>query len=164
MRQWTEIRQRVFCDGVSKLQIIRETGMHWETLRKILSHGAPPGYSNSKERPKSKLGPYIDRIKQILEADKKAPAKQRHTAKRIYERLIEEGFTGKYTIVKDAVHELRLTTREVFVPLTHTPGEAQVDFFEAQVVMNGVQRKVHGFVMALPWSDAFFVACFAGFG
>ena len=160
MRQWTEIRQRVFCDGVSRRQIIRETGMHWKTLRKILSHGAPPGYANTQPRPKTKLGPYIDRIQQILEADKKAPAKQRHTAKRIYERLIEEGFTGKYTIVKDAVHELRLTTREVFVPLTHTPGEAQVDFFEAQVVMNGVQRKVHGFVMALPYSDAFFVACF----
>lgn len=160
MRQWTEIRQRVFCDGVSKRQIIRETGMHWDTLKKILSHGAPPGYRNTQQRRKTKIGSYIDRIRQILEGDKKAPAKQRHTAKRIYERLLEEGFAGKYTIVKDAVRELRLTTREVFVPLTHPPGEAQVDFFEAQVVMGGVQRKVHGFVMALPYSDAFFVCCF----
>ena len=50
--------------------------------------------------------------------------------------------------------------REVYVPLAHQPGEAQVDYFEASVVLAGVPRKVHGFVMALPYSDAFFVACF----
>ncbi len=84
MHQWTEIRQRVFCDGVSKRQILRETGMHWQTLEKILSYGSPPGYQLSKLRRKPKLGPYVDRIKQILEADRNAPKKQRHSAKRIY--------------------------------------------------------------------------------
>lgn len=160
MRQWTEIRQRVLCDGESKRRILRETGMHWKTLKKILAHGSPPGYISSEPRRKTKLGPYQERIKAILEADKQAPSKQRHTAKRIFERLQTEGFTGGYTIVKDAVRELRLTTREVYVPLTHTPGEAQVDYFEAQAVLGDVQRKVHGFLMALPYSDAFFMACF----
>jgi transposase len=160
MRQWTDIRQRVLCDGVSKRQILRETGMHRATLEKILSQGDPPGYRCSKLRSKPKVGPYVDRIQQILDADAHSPRKQRHTAQRIYERLLEEGYAGKYTVIKDTVRELRQTMREVYVPLAHQPGEAQMDYFEASVVLAGVQRKVHGFVMALPYSDAFFVACF----
>lgn len=84
MQHQTEIRQRVLCDGVSKRQILHETGMHWTTLEKILSYGSPPGYRLSKLRKKSKLGPCVVRIKQILETDKNAPKKQRHSAKRIY--------------------------------------------------------------------------------
>ena len=68
-------------------------------------------------------------IHQILEEDKDAPKKQRHTALRIFERLCEEhGFTGGYTIVKDAVRVLKQQHREVFLPLAHPPGQAQVDF------------------------------------
>ena len=44
MQQWTDIRRRVLIEGVSKRQILRETGMHWTTLEKILSHSSPPGY------------------------------------------------------------------------------------------------------------------------
>jgi transposase len=88
------------------------------------------------------------------------PRKQRHTAKRIWERLREDGFTGGYTVVKDAVRELTQKNQEVFVPLQHRPGEAQVDFGYALVKMNGHLRKVAFFVMALPYSDAFFVMAF----
>jgi transposase len=92
-----------------------------------------------------------------LEQDQHLHAKQRHTAKRIWERLQQEGFTGGYTAVKDAVREIRRTRKEVFLPLTHPPGEAQVDFGHALVKMGGVVRKVCFFVMTLPYSDAFFV-------
>lgn len=44
MQQWTDIRRRVLVEGVSKRQILRETGMHWTTLEKILSHSSPPRY------------------------------------------------------------------------------------------------------------------------
>ena len=44
MKQWQEIRHRVLKQGVSKRQILRETGMHWQTLEKILEHSSPPGY------------------------------------------------------------------------------------------------------------------------
>ena len=64
--------------------------------------------------------------------------KQRHTAKRILEVLQEEGFSGGYTIVKGAVRNLRRTMKEVYMPLTHRPGEAQVDFGHALVKMSGV--------------------------
>jgi transposase len=161
MDQWMDIRRRVLVEGVSKRHILRETGMHWTTLEKILAHSQPPGYRRGKPVAKPKIGPYLDRIRQILEADKQLPRKQRHTAKRIWERLgQEDGYDGGYTIVKDAVRELKARGREVFMPLVHRPGEAQVDFGFALVRMAGVLRKVAFFVMALPHSDAFFVMAF----
>ena len=81
MDQWIEIRQRVLRDGVSKRTILRETGMHWKTLKKILSNASPPGYRRTKPACKGKIGPYLGRIRQILNQDKDAPKKQRHTAK-----------------------------------------------------------------------------------
>jgi transposase len=96
-----------------------------------------------------------------LEADRASPPKQRHTAKRIYERLrAEHGFAGGYTIVKDYVRERRQRRREVFVPLAHPPGHAQVDFGEALAVIGGVQQKIHFFCLDLPHSDACFVKAY----
>jgi transposase len=66
----------------------------------------------------------------------------------------EYGFGGGYTIVKDYVRLRNLSGREMFVPLDHPPGDAQVDFGEAAVVIAGVERKAHYFVMDLPQSDA----------
>jgi len=161
MEKWLEIRERVLRKGVSKRQILLETGIHWKTLEKILDHPFPPSYRRSKPPVKSKMGPYLDKIRQILETDKSMPKKQRHTAKRIWERLHqEEGFTGKYTIVKDAVREIQKTSQEVFMPLKQPPGEAQVDFGQAVCKMGGILRKIHFFVMSLPYSDAFFIKAY----
>src|SRR5919107_2591673 len=98
--------------------------------------------------------------RQILRDDKSAPRKQRHAAQRIFQRLRDEGYGGGYTVVKEAVRDLRLKSREVFVPLVHRPGEAQVDFGEAVVQAAGQLRKVAFLVMALPHSDAFFVRAY----
>jgi len=103
---------------------------------------------------------YLERVKQILKEDQAMPPKQRHTAKRLWERLCQEGFTGGYTVVKDAIRELTQRHQEVFVPLMHRPGEAQVDFGYALAKVNGQLRKVAFFVMALPYSDAAFVMAF----
>ena len=102
-----EIRRRVLVEGMSKRRILRETGMHWTTLEKILAHSRPPAYRRRVPCKRPKIGPYLGRIVQILEADKALPRKQRHTAKRIWRRLMEQGSEGGYTIVKDAVRELR---------------------------------------------------------
>ena len=100
-------------------------------------------------------------IDRILENDHRVPKKQRHTAKRIFERLRDEyGFDGGYTIVKDYVREHRRRTREMFVPLSHPPGQAQCDFGKAPVVIAGVQRKAHCFVLDLPHSDGCFVKAY----
>jgi len=160
MEQWTEIRRRVLVEGVSQRQIQRETGMHWKTVRKVLKHSEPPGYRRQKARAKPKIGVYVGRIEQILKEDLSLPKKQRHTAKRIFERLQKEGYAGGYTAVKEVVRSLRQTSQEVFVPLVHRPGEAQVDFGYALANVAGVLRKVAFFVMALPYSDASFVMAF----
>lgn len=160
MDAWIAIRRRVLVEGVSKRQILRETGMHWQTLEKILAHGEPPGYRRRKPVKKPKIGRYLGRIEQILESDKQVRRKQRHTAKRIWERLGEEGFTGGYTIVKDAVRELKSRRREVYMPRVHRPGEGQADFGEALVCMAGTLRKVSFLAMALRHSDAVFVQAF----
>jgi transposase len=160
MLQWAEIRRRVLVDGVSKRPILRETGIHWRTLEKILRHSQPPGFHTKAPRPQPKLGPFLDRIAQILEEDKHAPRKQRHTAKRVFERLREAGYEGGYSVVRDAVRRAKRLRREVFVPLAHPPGEAQVDFGEALAKVGGHLRRVEFFVMALPHSDAFFVRAY----
>ena len=104
---------------------------------------------------------YTDVIDQILEKDHGVPKKQRHTAKRIYEGLRDEyGFDGGYTTVKDYVWEHRRRTREMFVPLSHAPGHAQCDFGEALVVIGGVERKAHYFILDLPHSDGCFVKAY----
>ena len=161
MDQWIDIRRRVLVEGVSKRQILRETAMHWRTLEKILTHSQPPGYRRAKPPAKPKIGPYLPKIVEILESDKPLPKKQRHTAKRIWQRLVDEsGFDGGYTTVKDAVRELRSRRQEVFVPLVHQPGEAQVDFGHALARVGGVLRKVVFFAMVLPYSDASLVMAF----
>ena len=159
MKKWCEIRKRVLRDEESIRQIQRETGLHFKTVKKVLANPSPPTFACPK-RAKPKLGPYLERIAAILEADQDMPRKQRHTAKRIFERLREEGYTGGYTQVKEAVRELRRTSQEVFVPLRHAPGEAQVDFGHAAVKFQDELTKVAFFVMALPHSDAFFVVAY----
>lgn len=62
IEQWTETRRRVLIEGVPKRQILRETGMHWTTLEKILAYSAPPGYRLQAPRPQPKIGLYRDRI------------------------------------------------------------------------------------------------------
>ena len=59
MEQWLAIRRRVLRDGISKRQILRETGMHWETLKKILGRPNPPGYQRSQPPRKPKIDPYL---------------------------------------------------------------------------------------------------------
>ncbi len=106
----------------------------------------------------SQAGGLTGIIDRIIEDDHKAPKKQRHTAKRIFERLRDEyGFDGGYTIVRDYVREHRRRTREMFVPLSHPPGHAQCDFGEALVVIGGVEQKAHCFIVDLPHSDGCFV-------
>ena len=160
MELWTKIRRQVLVDGVSKREILRDTGMHWKTLEKILGHSKPPGYQRRKPRPEPKIGPFRDRIAAILDADREVHKKQRHTAKRIFERIRDEGYSGGYTQVKEAVREIKGRKREVFVPLEHPPGEAQMDFGFALAKIDGVLQQITFFVMSLPYSDAVYVQAF----
>jgi transposase len=160
MDERLEIRHKVLVEGVSKREILRQKKMHWRTLEKILTNSVAPGYQRTAPIAKPKIGPFLGKLQEILTADKEMHRKQRHTAKKIWQELTKAGFTGQYTIVKDAVRALKKQSQEVFMPLVHRPGEAQMDFGEALVKMGGVLRKVHFLAMVLPHSDAFFVMAF----
>jgi len=161
MDKWIELRRKIHNQEIPLRQISRESGIHRETLRKIRDNNQPPGYQRTKSILKTKIAPYVDRIKSIIADDKKeVHKKQHHTAKKIWEILQSEGFSGHYTIVKDAVRQIKKTSKEVFMPLSQKPGEAQVDFGHAVVKFNGLLKKVVFFVMSLVHSDAMFVMAF----
>lgn len=161
MRLWAEIRQKVLVEGWSKREAMRQTGFHYETIEKVLTHSQPPGYRQIKERPKPKLGEHLEWIEGVLQGDKDVPRKQRHTAKRLWDRLkAERGYSGGYTAVKEMVRDLRSLKQEVFMPLEHRPGRGQFDFGEALARIGGKLMKAHFAVMSLPYSDGVFVQAF----
>ena len=158
---YLRVRRAVMVDGMSMREAARTFGLHRDTVRKMLAYSVPPGYRRQIPPRRPKLEPFTGVIDRILEDDLARPRKQRHTAKRIFERLRDEyGFDGGYTTVKDYVREHRRQTREMFVPLSHAPGHAQCDFGEALVVIGGVERKAHCFVIDLPHSDGCFVKAY----
>ena len=95
-------------------------------------------------------------VRNCLEEDAHSPKKQHHTAKRIYDRLVEElGFTGGETTVRRLVSQLRENPQEAFVPLAFPPGDAiQIDFGEATVYLSGVKTVVNLFCARLCYSGA----------
>ncbi|MDX9862231.1 MAG: IS21 family transposase, partial [Rhodospirillales bacterium] len=158
---YAAVRRFVFIEGKSRREAARVFGLSRETVAKMCRFSLPPGYTRTRPARKPKLGSLLPVIDAILEADRGAPVKQRHTAKRIFERLRDEhGFGGGYTVVKDYVRIARARGRETFVPLSHLPGHAQVDFGEAVGVIGGIRRKIHFFCLDLPQSDACFVKAY----
>ena len=158
---YARVRRAVQVDGMSIRQAARDFGLARKTIRKMLQFSLPPGYERKKPIQRPKLGPWLGIIDQILVDDRSQPKKQRHTAKRIWDRLkAEHAFSGGYTVVKDYVRQARLRHKEVFVPLVHPPGDAQADFGEALVVIAGKEQKAHFQCMDLPHSDDSFVVAF----
>ena len=129
MDKWTRVRRDVLANDMSRREACKKYNLNFRTIQKIVGHQEPPGYRGKVARGKPTIGPFIPIIHEILEADKKAHPKQRHTGKRIFERLRDEhGYTGKITVVRDEIRRYRQSTAEVFMPLAHPPGEAQFDF------------------------------------
>jgi transposase len=158
---YAQVRYAVQIEGVSRREAARRYGIDPRTVAKMLAFSVPPGYRRSRPPVRPKLDPFTAVIDAILVQDEARPKKQRHTAKRIFERLRDEhGYAGGITIVKDYVLAHRLRHRGVFVPLRHDPGHAQVDFGEALAEIAGVEGKIHFFAMDLPHSDACFVRAY----
>ena len=161
MELYLKVRQAHFQDGLSGRRIARDFGIGRDSVAKMLAYSEPPGYRRTAPIRRPKLDAFTCQIDQWLTEDKARPRKQRHTAKRIFERLRDEcGFDGGYTIVKDCVRARKRSGKEMFVPLSHPPGHAQADFGEAPVVIGGVERKAHFFAFDLPQSDACFIRAY----
>lgn len=158
---YVKVRRAVMVEGKSEREVARFYGIHRQSVKKMCAYAAPPGYRRPKAAVSPKLAPYVPIIDAILEADRTVHRKQRHTATRILARLQEEhGFTGGYTIVRGYVNGVALSRQEMFVPLSHQPGHAQVDFGEADGYIGGKKVRYHYFCLDLPHSDAIFVKAY----
>jgi transposase len=153
---------RLACsEGMSQREAARHFNISRDSVRKMLAFSVPPGYRRTAPVKRPKLDGFTEIIDGWLEGDLGVHRKQRHTAKRVFERLRDEhGFSGGYTIVKDYMRGRERRGREMFVPLAHPPGDAQADFGEAVVIIDGVEQKAHFFVMDLPHSDGCFVRAY----
>jgi transposase len=134
-------------EGLSLRALARRHGVHRRTVRQALLSAIPPERRRPEGRPAPALGPYREIIDRWLLGDLKAPVKQRHTATRIYRRLVEEYGAGvAETTVRDYVRgrrrELGLTAA-AYCPQVHDPGvTAEVDWGEAKVIIAGVLMTV----------------------
>lgn len=161
MDLYLKVRHAHFEEGLSGRQISRDFGISRDSVANMLTYSEPPGYRRTAPIKRPKLDPYTDQIDSWLAEDKTRPRKQRHTAKRIFERLRDEcGFDGGYTIVKDYVRSKKRGSREMFVPLSHPPGHGQADFGEALVVIGGIEQKAYFFAFDLPHSDACYIRAY----
>ena len=154
------IRRKVLLDGQSQRDAARELGHSRKTVAKALEHPIPPGYRMGKARVCPLMDNFRPVIEQWMESDKTAPPKQRHTARRMFERLRDEHqFAGTDGTVRRFVARLKAQQpKEAFMPLVFDPGEeAQVDWGEAKIIENGIQRTVQLFCMRLSHSKASFV-------
>ena len=147
---YLRVRRAVMVEGMSIREAARVFGLHRDTVLKMLAYSVPPGYR--RQTPPRRPNPSTSSGRALHQRHRpdpskrhQVPKKQRHTAKRIFERLRDEySFDGGYTIVTDYVRENRRQTREMLVPLSHPPGHAQCDFGEALVVRSpgGYRRGV----------------------
>jgi hypothetical protein len=142
--------------------VARKLGVHRRMVRQALAYAQPPERQPA-QRQKPVLGPLMPWIDHLLEADRKAPRKQRHTAHRIWARLqVEwpEHTVGESTLrqyVREKKQELGLSTRSVCVPQCYGWGqEAQVDFYEAVAELSGEPVKLQVFTMRSMASGAAF--------
>ncbi|MEW6447356.1 MAG: IS21 family transposase [Bacillota bacterium] len=156
------IRKKHYVEGWSIRKIARNLGISRQSVRKALASAEMPRYRRTRPRPFPVMDPYRAIILAWLEADAAAPPKQRHTAKRIYDRLVEEyGFTGAESTVRRFVRLLKARIPEAYVPLTADWGEqAQVDWGQAVVEIDGVPTVVHLFCLRLRASGVCFAQAF----
>jgi transposase len=155
-----QIRRAYHLEGKSIRQIQRELGYHRETIRKALEDGSVPQYTQRRARPSPVMDPVKPIIDRWLAEDESRPRKQRHTAKRIYDRLrVEYGFTGGASTVRRYVGQRRKVMRaQVFIPLAYAPGHTgQVDFGEAEVTIAGERLTAQLFCLRLGYSKQSFV-------
>jgi transposase len=153
------IRKKYFIEGWSIRKISRNLHVARQTIRKALKDSNIPQYNLTKDRPSPVLDPYKEIIREWLKQDESAPPKQRHTARKIYERLREEhGFTGGESTVRAFAQKEKKKHVEMFVPLSADWGEqAQVDWGRAKVYINGEYTEVCLFCLRLKASLVPFV-------
>ena len=152
--------------GTSQRQIAASLQISRNTVKKYWDGDSVPWERKNYSREASVLTENVVAfVRRCLEEDTHSPKKQHHTAKRIYDRLVDElGFTGGETTVRRLVSQLReKPQQEAFVPLSFPPGDAmQIDWGEATVYLSGVKTAVNLFCARLCYSGAPLVLAYEG--
>ena len=162
VEMYKEIRQRKL-KGESQRGIARAMGISRHTVKRYWEGAKLPGEKIERPREPSVLTPEVTAfIAACLKSDEDSPDKQRHTAKRIYDRLVDEmGFTGGESTVRSYVRTVKEKGLEAFVPLAFAPGEAmQIDWGEATVYVDGEKMVANLFCARLCHSSAPFVRAY----
>jgi transposase len=148
--------RRAHRDGMSIREIARQFHHSRYKVRQVLRGEAEPRpYAKRVCQAAPKLGPFQDRILEILKDDESQPKKQRHTAMRIFERLQGEGYQGAYNSVCRFVKKHRQSKRDTFIPLDHDAGQrVEADFGEIQVDFPDGRRKVNVLILVWSYSNA----------
>jgi len=148
---YEQIRREYEFGVGSVIGVARKLGVHRRMVREAVRN-AVPAQRKKTERPALKMAPAVSLVEAILESDRKAPRKQRHTARRIYDRIRSEipGCTPAERTVRQYVERrkqaLGLAEHEVFVPQSYDWGvEAQVDWYEAYADLDGERVKLQVF-------------------
>ena len=163
--QYDYIRTAYRVYGKKIKQIARETGHSRNTIKKVL-RGEYIGYKPRVQQPYPVLSPYLKVIDRWLEDDKERPKKQRHTAVRVYNRLLQEhGFKGSEPTVRRYVREARLRlgvgARQAFIPSDPQAGfEAEVDWGRCTAILGGKETRLKLFCMRSKFSGKHFVRCY----
>jgi transposase len=153
--------------GKSLREIARQTGFNFRTVQKYAKQQDFSERTKSRRKKDKKLDRFIPTIDRWLEDDLKAPRKQRHTARRIHVRLVEEhgtDFKVSYRTVCNYVSAKKKKhyNEDGYLPLTHFPGSAQVDFGTASYFENGVEKQCKYLVLSFPSSNAYYFQVFKG--
>ena len=163
VEDYEKIRKAYYVEGQSIRAISRQMRYSRKLIRQALEGAEPKGYQLKGARQAPVLGSYHARIEELLKESEKMPRKQRYTAHKIYQLVQAEGYRGCESNVHTYVSQKRRAGkhRPAYLPLEFDSGQdAQVDWGEAQVDINGVRQTVQMFVMHLNYSKARFVVAF----
>ena len=160
MDTWTAIRRSLFVEKISQREACRRFKLNFRTIQKIARNTSPGHYERTASVP-AKIAPFIPFIESYLAEDQSLPPKQRHTGKRIYERLrTEHQYPYSYRSVCKTLEKLRAKKKTLYMPLAHPRGHAQFDFGFAEAVIGGVRQQIAYAAMSLPYSNVRYVQAF----
>jgi transposase len=163
VEDYEQIRRMYYVEHKSQRQIARATGHTFRTVKKALASPEPPGYRLRQARRAPVVGPFRGQLDELLAANEQLPRKQRYTVHKLHETLVAAGYTGSASAINVYAWKWKRDRERmpVFIPLVFDPGQdAQVDWGEAEVELDGERITAQLFAMRLCYSRRLFVCAY----